>query len=332
MRWLPACWLPVCCLLAATLWSAAPLIALAQDREDLADRITDRLRIADQRIEEATDGVLTLMAFTALPDVTTSSLSIENAQEGDPGLQQATVGGGFTLSESVPLYLEGTIGYSRFDPKYLATGGRERRRIPLRWNTFAATGGVGWDFPLIDSGELVLRPIVNFTLGHASSDVKLGQRLVNLKLDRQINIIDGGDMNAWGLGGAIMLDYERFHPDGDIDVEVRYTNIQLRTFDTDEPLEGRSEVNTAGIWGRWRAPTGLVMLDRPLRYVLESSFTTYFGEQRGALGFNHLTSVGAGFELDSSKYPIIITRTRLIGRYIFGENATGYSLGLAVSF
>ena len=76
----------------------------------------------------------------------------------------------------------------------------------------------------------------------------------------------------------------------------------------------------------------MTLLDRPLRYVLESAYTVYFGDQRGALGFNHLTSVGAGLEVDTSKYPVWITRTRLVGRYMFGENARGYSLGLAVSF
>jgi len=39
-----------------------------------------------------------------------------------------------------------------------------------------------------------------------------------------------------------------------------------------------------------------------------------------------------GLEIDSSQYDIIISRTRLVGRYMFGENTAGYSLGLAVSF
>jgi hypothetical protein len=74
------------------------------------------------------------------------------------------------------------------------------------------------------------------------------------------------------------------------------------------------------------------MLQRPLRYVLETSYSNFFGPQRGALGFNNLASVGAGIELDSSNYPIVITRIRLVARYIFGDNVTGYSMGLAVSF
>ena len=116
-------------------------------------------------------------------------------------------------------------------------------------------------------------------------------------------------------------------------MELRYTLIKLQSFGgTIDSLKGSSETNAVSIWARWRAPTGINMLQRPLRYVLETSSTSFFGPQRGALGFNNLASVGVGLELDSSAYPIVITRTRLVARYIFGDNVTGYSLGLAVSF
>jgi hypothetical protein len=66
--------------------------------------------------------------------------------------------------------------------------------------------------------------------------------------------------------------------------------------------------------------------------VLEFSHTQFLGDLRGALGFDWLTSLGAGVELDSSAYNIIITRTRLLGRYKFGNNVQGWSTGIAISF
>ena len=66
--------------------------------------------------------------------------------------------------------------------------------------------------------------------------------------------------------------------------------------------------------------------------MLEGARTEYFGTQRGLLGFDALNSLGVGLEIDSSQYDILISRTRLVGRYMFGENTAGYSLGLAVSF
>jgi hypothetical protein len=50
--------------------------------------------------------------------------------------------------------------------------------------------------------------------------------------------------------------------------------------------------------------------------VLEGARTEYLGQQRGQLGFNSLNSLGLGLELDSSKYDIFITRTRLWPLYV----------------
>jgi len=86
------------------------------------------------------------------------------------------------------------------------------------------------------------------------------------------------------------------------------------------------------LWTRWRAPTGLTALNRPVRYVLEAAHTSYIGNMRGALGFDALNSLGVGLELDSSDHAIIVTRARLVFRYKFGDNVEGTSVGLAVSF
>lgn len=294
------------------------------------------LVIDDSVIKDRKDGILTLMGFTVLPDVTTSSLSINNAKSGDPGLQQATLGGGFTISQEFPLYLEGTVGYSRYDPKFIASDGDETLVIPVKWNSLSLTGGIGWDFPLTENKELKLRPIFNFTFGHIESDVSISGRYLRERVDMDsdsLEFLNGGQMNAYGFGGAIMLDWEHYREDYEIDVELRYTNIQLRSFETDySSIQGSSDANIISLWTRWRAPTGITMLNNQLRYVLEGSNTTFLGAQRNALGFNYLTTVGIGFELDSSDYPVFITRTRLLYRYTFGVNVSGHSIGLAMSF
>jgi len=50
------------------------------------------------------------------------------------------------------------------------------------------------------------------------------------------------------------------------------------------------------------------------------------------LGFNNLNSVGAGLELDTSALDRWATRWRLIGRYRFGNNVSGWGVGLGISF
>lgn len=289
--------------------------------------------IAGPGVRRHADGVLSLMAYSVVPDLTSSSLSINNTDTGNPGITMSQLGGGFTISKSFPLYLEGSIAYSRYDPAFVATNGTESRAIPTRWNTFAGTIGVGWDFPLTANKELVFRPIFNASLGNVSSDLGIARDVVARVTDRQLDFLDGGTLNAYGLGGSVMLDWEHYRENYEVDVELRYTNIHLQTFGgTTAVVTGTASAQTANLWARWRAPTGLFAFDRPVRYVLELSHSRYLGSQTGVLGFNTLTTLGMGLELDTSAHEVFVTRLRAVVRYVFGNNVSGVSLGLAASF
>ena len=129
-----------------------------------------------------------------------------------------------------------------------------------------------------------------------------------------------------------MLDYEMVRPDQEIDVELRYTAMRLKSFGSSSPaVKGSADAIAASLYTRYRAPTGMTALDRPVRYVLEYAFTRYLGDQP-SLGFNNLHSIDAGLELDHGASDIFITRTRLVGRYRFGTNVSGFGVSLAWSF
>lgn len=281
--------------------------------------------------QKAANAVLSMMGLMLTPDVTTGSLSFSNDATGNPDFAMTSLGGGFTTSKAFPLYLEGTAGYSRYDPTFIASDGQEERLVPVKWNVVTVTGGIGWDFPV--ARHLVLRPMFNFTFGHLESDTSLAGRFIEARSDATLEFLDGGQLDAYGLGGSLMLDYENYLPEREIDVELRYTNIQLRSFgDTSAAVEGSAAAQTVNLWTRWRAPTGITLMERPVRYVLEYVYTRFLGDLDGVLGFNNLHSVGAGLELDTSKYDVFVTRARLVGRYKFGDNVKGWSVGFAVSF
>jgi hypothetical protein len=306
------------------------LLSLQAYAQSITDQLSNRTVIGGN-VKQHADAVLSIMTYTTVPDVTTSSLSINNGATGNPGFGQTQLGGGFTLSRTFPLYMEGTLAYSRYDPTFVATDGAEQRALPTRWNTFSGTVGIGWDFRITD--ELVFRPILNGTLGRVSSDLRVGQTLINHVTDSNLQFLDNGYLNAYGYGGSLMLDFEHYRENYEIDAELRATDIYLRSFGgSSEAVQGSAMAQQVSLWTRWRAPTGWHALDRPIRYVLEFAYSHYFGDSAGVLGFNDLTSLGVGLELDSSKYPIIITRTRAMVRYVFGHNVHGVSFGLAISF
>jgi hypothetical protein len=281
-------------------------------------------------LKKYADGVLSLMGYTVAPDVTTSSLSISNATTENPSIMMTQFGGGFTLSSTIPLYLEGNAAYARYDPEFVSSEGTEERKVPARWNAVSGTGGIGWDFPL--TPVLKLRPIFNFTLGYVASDLRVAQFWVNSKANTDLDFLNGGTMNAYGLGGSVMLDYEDYRPDREIDVEMRYTNVELHNYGGNAAVQGSASAETASLWARWRAPTGLILMQRPVRYVLEYANTQFLSDNVRILGFDALNSIGAGIELDSSAHDIVVTRWRAVIRHAFGNNVSGWSLGLAVSF
>jgi len=287
--------------------------------------------LSGANVKRRANDALALMAFTVVPDLTSSFLSINSSGGKDNDLMMTQFAGGATISRSTPIYLEGGVAYMRYDPEFVASNGTERREIPTKWNNLAGTAGIGWDFPIVTN--LVLRPMFNFSLGQIASDLSVGSRYLSWRTGKDLDFLDGGKMNAYGLGGSLMLDYEDVSPEREIDLEWRYTNIYLKTFSgTADSVKGSASAEATSLYWRYRAPTGLTALDRPLRYVLEAAHTTYLGSQRGLLGFNYMSSLGAGFELDSSAYDVLVTRTRIVARYAFGENVRGFAIGLAMSF
>jgi hypothetical protein len=204
-------------------------------------------------LQQTANGVLGLLGYNVIPDTTASSLSISRGEQDDTGLQTTQFGLGFTVDPDFPLYLEGFLGYTRYDPRFVFSEGEKKSILPTRWNNVSGTIGVGWDFPIIEG--LVFRPILNASLGHVETDVSLIGRLLELKLNQDLAFLDRGRMNAYGLGGSLMLDLNIARPGYEVDLELRYTDIRLSTFgDTSYQVRGESEAKTFNIWGRVRWP------------------------------------------------------------------------------
>jgi hypothetical protein len=313
---------PLRCLLA-------PLLGLAAGTAGAQPGL--RQGVQDVNIQNLLNGVVEIMSYTVSPDVTTSSLAIQNSATSNPALSMTQFGGGFTWSKGTPLYLEGNAAYTRYDPRFLASDGTQQRPVAVKWNAVSATGGIGWDFPI--SEHWVARPIFNFTLGRVVSDLAVAKWWLQQNTNADLDFLDGGKMNAYGLGGSLMLDYEKFAPEHDDDIEIRYTNVQLRSYGTRDPsVKGTGDAETASIWARTRIPIDdWHVWDRPVRYVLEGAYTVFLGDQ-GEMGLSEMASLGLGLELDSSAHDIWVTRWRAVMRYKFGSNLSGWALGLAVSF
>ncbi|WP_216862074.1 hypothetical protein [Polynucleobacter sp. UK-Gri1-W3] len=285
---------------------------------------------ANNYLKKRADAFMTITGYSLTPDITTGSLSIRNNGGDNADLQMISLGGGDRISANFPLYLEGTLAVNRYNPTFTDGIGNSSITVPVHWNSVTGTGGVGWDFPI--TNELRFRPIANVMLGHLESDLSIASRVIQNQKGIDLQFLNGGRMNSYGLGGSVMLDYENYKPDQEIDVELRYTNIPVQTFATSTAVQGSADSQSLALWARSRIPTPITLLDRPLRAVFELAHTEFLGDLRGALGFNSLSSVGTGIELDRSASDPIFTRVRVVFRYQFGQKVHGTSIGLAASF
>ncbi len=286
--------------------------------------------VTDKNVQKLADSVVSLLQYNLAPEITASSLVISGGTGGSTPLFMSAIGGGFTWSRTFPLYLEGTLAYIRYDPQFLLSNGVALQVTPVTWSSLAGTAGVGWDFPI--ASELVLRPMANFTLARLSSTASIFGIFDNQK-GSDVRFLEGGHLNAFGYGGSLMLDYEHYRRDYEVDVEARLTNVWLKSYgDTSVAVQGSSLAQNLGLWSRWRAPIGFEALNRPVRYVLEYALNYYFGPNGDMLGFSTLSSIGAGLELDTTAYNRIVTRWRLMGRYRFGNDVSGWGVSIGMSF
>jgi len=282
-------------------------------------------------VQKLANGVLGVMSYTVAPDVTTSSLAINSSSSSSTDLSMKQLGGGFTWSKQRTLYLEGNAAWARYDPVFLASDGSNTRPVPAQWDSFSATVGVGWDFPL--SAHWVVRPIFHYMRGTVVSELMLAKWWLENNTALDLKFLDGGRLKTEGTGGAVMLDYERFTPEADDDIELRYTNVGLRSRgDSALGVQGHAKSESVSLWARRRVPTDWgVVWGRPVRYVYELATTRYLGNETD-VGLTQMSSLGFGLELDSSARDVFVTRLRAVARYKFGPDVRGWTVGLAVSF
>lgn len=284
--------------------------------------------VSDADLQRRADAILTLMGFAATPDVTTGSLSISDQKAGNPYFRQTSLSGGGTL-RSRRLYLEGTLAYGRYDPTFATGEAGAAARIPVKWQSLLGTAGVGWDFPI--ARDLVIRPILNLSLGRVESEAAAPPSL-SAAAQSALDFLQHGALNAAGVGGSLMLDYEHYRPDSQVDAELRYSSVHLQSFQSSSAVQGHALAQSFSFWSRYRAPTRMSALERPVRYVLEYAHTRFLGDLEGALGFEYVNSFGAGLELDTSARDVYATRARLLLRYKTGNNVSGWAVGVGASF
>lgn len=321
----------------AALLALAATPALAQQQPDRSvTRLGDLRLTLDQQARVAL-GVQTL---TMVPDGTASSVEISQGQGNTEktALGIGQLGAGFTWSEDLPIYLEGYLGFARYDPRFVVSRGEESRRLSVAWNTASATIGVGWSFAVTDRFQI--RPILNASLGYVANDLTIGSVLLNYLTGIDLQFLRKGQAATGGYGGSVVFAWYDYRESFEFEAELRLTRMQIQTLPVySNNISVSTDATTASLWLRYREPIpGLEAWGRPVRWVAEMYHSEFLTDvQRYVLGADRLTRVGGGIEFDTGRWElgafgVNLNRVRLTGNVIFGENVSGWSVGIGMSF
>lgn len=311
--------------LCGLLLASGPFRAQAQDY-DLND-------VFGRSIRNQAEGALSVLGMAALPSETASTLVLDTGGDSDErfDFRQGQLGGGFRVSEGFPLWLEGYLGWNRYDPTVVLDDGAPRR-LPLKWTSVAATGGIGWEFDLNE--HWTFRPQAHLALGRVQSDVSVGAQVVGNRLGLDPEFLRGGGVTAGGYGGSATIVYnQRWENDWEADLTLRHTHLEFQPIGHDRDLLAEADAITTALWSRLRVPTGLELFNRPVRSVYEVTGAYLSGDQAEVLDTDWLAGVGFGGEIDLAETWVPwVTTTRLMMRYTVGDELEGFSIGLAASF
>lgn len=283
-------------------------------------------------VRDNVKGALAVLGISGVPNEAASTLFLERntGSANELEFQGGQIGGGFRISESTPLYLEGYLGFNSYDPVYVFSSGSSNTEVLSNWNSIVATGGVGWQFDLNENWKL--RPMFNFSIGRVQSDSSIAAQIISDALELELDFLSDGGITALGYGASLVAEYNKRWPsDVELDLRFRHTHMMFEPLDTN--LSGTAEAISTVAWSRIRVPTGIRAFSRPTRWVGEFSAAYLPGDQGLILDSEWLAQIGAGFELDLTKTKTpLLSQARLMVRYAIGENLEGYSVGLAFSF
>lgn len=281
---------------------------------------------------ENAEGSLAILSLSALPDDSASSIFLESGDDSsDFSYRSGQLGGGFTLTQGFPLYLEGYIGYARYDPVLLLGEEGDESEIPLKWTSVALTGGIGYQFDLTE--HWYFTPLFHLSVGRTQTDASIGAQFIANELGLDVDFLSSGGIWAGGLGASTTLGYGKRLPSGhELEVRLRATYLEYHPFEDDDLLVSAEAANAVA-WGRYHFPTDMSLFGLPVRGVTDLSFSYLAGDQSKVLNTDWLARVGVGLELDISETWVPwVTAGRFMVRYYGSDTVTGFTAGLGFSF
>jgi len=202
--------------------------------------------------------------------------------------------------------------------------------ISSKWSAFSLTGGLlakiglGSGFTLVPGLDLSVARLDN------DADYSGGASALQPFLD---GLLFNWNSDAYLVTPNIGLVWKWMGADRRINVAAHASWSWISSFDeSDSALKFNETIGVYSIRADYVAPTGMKVFERPFHWVALAGYAGFFGPNRDALGFTSVMEVGVGVEVPLSKSSEKPQRIRLSASYLFGQNVTGWTVGLGMRY
>ena len=233
------------------------------------------------------------------------------------------------------IYVEGVLGYGKSSQSagdiYFGMIPGLETSVDADWTTFGGLVGVGPEFKAME-GRLTIAPILNGGAAYIKSDADYGGpgAVASAAIfDRLAFNWDGWTSEG---GGALRIDWvQPFWKVYELEMVGRYDIRWTQTFDTDSSAQDfSSRFQLLTLHSAVVGPTGVALWNRTLYWRALAGYRHFFEDS--LFDVHDIVLLGAGLEYDITDVLPFRTRLAVKGGVILGEDISGYTVGLGLSF
>ena len=306
---------------------AGPASALTQQE---IDEIRDSIA-ATERQQSSGAGYAQLLGFITDPEVSAITLDVDKETDSTLDIYKLPLQLKLGEHHGWTLLVRGGLNYASYDADDSLEFRPSSDNIDIEFSAYSGSLGLvakkslnaDWTFAAaLDAG------LARF---ENEADYKGGSEVVAPFLD---DLLLNWTTNASLFSGVIGLDYRHAFNDLEVKGQIHYIHSYVSSFGESGDFVGFTEhTDTLHVDVDIIHPWGMALDGYPLAGVVHLGNTTFLGDNREALGFSTLWSMGYALQFDVSKRSWNVQSVKLGFNYLVGDKGVdGYEIVLGYRF
>ncbi len=298
--------------------------------------------LTDKEIEAARDfvaqqergtqtgaGYAQLVGFVSDPDI--SGITLEDENDGTLDIFKLPLQYRVQDLEDWSLFVRGGLSYATLSEDEILQGFPSDNNIDTKWKSYSATAGLMGKWKIAPQWWFI--GAVDLGLARLENDSSyrgIAEVLAPIFDDLLLN----WETNVTLFSGMLGLDYHQEWSSVAMNAKAHYLHSYIDSFDESGDFAGFTEhADTLHFDLDFKHPLGVELNRYPLKGIAIVGNTTFVGDNRDALGFTTLWSIGYAVQADISRHEWPVRSLRLGASYLKGDNGVdGYQIILGYRF